>query len=269
MAKELANAIAQRFIARTDAKAIQTSRGYMPDRNLKNELVPWNGQALLDHLSGKCTYGHYLLNKSSQVKLFCFDIDLNKMGWCPPKPMLDYYEDDRGKGDIDWVASHPREDWREHKRLGRDYYKLEMRTIAEHLSMLISRELEIPTVMAYSGNKGLHVYGFTGLVPASDARAGAQHVLDLAGITLRDRAGNFTPDSYYRVSAPSNVTIEVYPKQDEVGADSFGNLLRLPLGKNIKSPDPTFFVDQRQAHDQLIPHPDPVSLLNSGNPWAD
>jgi len=114
----------------------------------------------------------------------------------------------------------------------------------------------------------LHVYAFTGLISASEARIGAELVLECLGDVHVYKGKNF-----YRTDDPgpgklgSNLSIEIYPKQDETDDKGFGNLMRLPLGRNQKSKDPTFFVDMTSALGSLDPI-DPMYALSDGyQPW--
>lgn len=146
--------------------------------------------------------------------------------------------------------------------------------MAELLSSTIAKELGLQVACAYSGNKGVHVYGFTGTIKSQDARAGALLVMAELG---KKMGGEFVPgDGHYKfdnedpVTGFSNLSIEVYPKQDSMEGKSYGNLMRLPLGVNQKNPkDPCFFLDQTAPHTVLAPHPDPVALLNGKSPWKD
>lgn len=148
--------------------------------------------------------------------------------------------------------------------------------MAEMLSGAVSKELDIPVAVAYSGNKGLHVYGFTGEMSGSQARAGALLAMEAAGQSFSS-TGEFVPSNgknFYQYNSDDpidgfkNLKIELFPKQDSMDGKDLGNLVRLPLGVNKKNPkDPCFFVDQRLPHTELVPHPDPVSLLLSGDPW--
>ena len=80
--------------------------------------------------------------------------------------------------------------------------------------------------------------------------------------------GQFQPDrgkNFYKIvgGAPwaASVSVETFPKQDSLEGKKLGNLLRMPLGRNQKSPDPCFFVDQRAAQTHLDPVEDPLSVL--------
>jgi hypothetical protein len=176
MSDALANQIAKLFIARPDVKAVQVSQGYMPHADRRADegsgYFPWTRQALNEHINGTRSYGHYMLSKDSQVKLFAFDIDLQKEGWVP----LDF---DAAAGDHDFVhVPDLRAAWQNRAHPGRPFIKYQLKSVAHMLAKTVTELLELPCAVAYSGNKGLHVYAFTGLIDAADARVGAQIVMD-------------------------------------------------------------------------------------------
>lgn len=274
MTDDLAALFAKRFIERRDVKAVQTPSGiYMPvtDHNTGARL-PWQMSDLRDHLSGRTTYGHYLLGEGDTCRLFALDIDLEKSGeWLNyPRPTPEQWQNI--PDDWDPVptqhAYNPRESWRDRAHPSRDWTKFKMRSLAERLSSVIQGELGLPTAVAYSGYKGLHVYGFTGSVPASQAHEAAELTLALAGGFKAYRGKHFfkSIDQSPQRGYPG-LSVEMFPKQSSLDGKDLGNLMRLPLGRNQKSNDPTFFVDQRAPLGTLVPHPDPVSLLQSGRPW--
>jgi hypothetical protein len=92
-----------------------------------------------------------------------------------------------------------------------------------------------------------------------------------------DEIKEFAPirgDNFYKHTDQSPTTgfplftIEIYPKQDSIDNKNLGNLMRLPLGRNQKSPDPTFFVDLSAPIEELRPHRNPVEVLTAGySPW--
>lgn len=271
---DLAKLIAEKFIARLDVRSVQVrDGGYRPVQE------PWHGQHIVAHLQGSATYGHYLLNAQSQCKFFAFDCDLRTEGeWVqlPGDDVLAGLDLAHGpNADVALIAqvqrhyANPRTDWRDRAHPGRGWWKYQMRSLGNLLSGAITKELGIPTAVAYSGNKGIHVYGFTGLVPAADARAAAKGVLATLGRFTESKGSNFYSDTSTDWHDNfANFDIEVFPKQDTVEPGHYGNLMRLPLGVNHKNPlDPTFFVDQRVALNQLVPHPDPIGLLREGNSW--
>lgn len=266
VARLLAKMFASKFISRSEVMAVQTPDGeYRPTRNheTKEILEAFSMQALLAHLGKTRTLGHYMTSDSNQVKLFALDVDLEKTGKLP-KGMF-------GGEYIDWQPCNPREFWMSRTQgPGRDVTKYQMRVMANKLARVVQDELGIPVAVAYSGSKGFHVYGFTGLTDAARARKGAQIVLDACGWELT-RGQNFFSyrgdGSDTLLHGMHNFTIEVYPKQDSIDGKDLGNLMRLPLGVNLKSPkDVPFFLDMRTALTQFTPM-DPVEALTTTNPW--
>lgn len=283
MSKELAKLLAQKFIQRRDVKAIQFPNGdYVPDFKMKNpgrHGLGFSMNNLLDHLDGKSTYGHYVLDTDSHARLFVFDIDLQKTGNYVIMPgaydaHADFISNKEWDDSVKVIENvNPRELWKSRKKedaAARDWYKLQMKTLAHKFTSAI---LEVGvlggTAAAYSGNKGIHVYGFTGDLDAKEVREGALLVLDMLNEFEPSRGQNF-----YRhknldpVHGFQNFSIEVFPKQDSLENKSLGNLVRLPLGKNQKSTDPTFFLDLKSPMAVMRPHPDPIELLKSGNPYV-
>lgn len=288
---QLAELIAKRFIARRDAKAIQGSDGaYRPIK------TPFQMSDLVDHIEGRKTYGHYLLDSENQCKFFAFDCDL-VTGDCEKKTRENPNPACCMAGHGNWVqqadlsqipadaftgpdAEHwfannsfihsvrPRDAWQDRSHPGRSWFKFQMRSLAELFSSAIHRQLGIEVLCSYSGHKGFHVYGLTGLMPAAEVREAAKLILASTGRFETAKGDNFYADtSTDWHDNYSNFSIEVFPKQDTVEPGHFGNLLRLPLGRNQKSSDPTFLLDQRGPHIDLIPHADPAALLTGGNPW--
>jgi hypothetical protein len=280
MSDEICNLIARKFIARQDVKAIQFSRGYMPhvaDASRPEETrIPWRRADILAHLDCRHTFGHYLINTDDQCKLFAFDVDLEKEGWLPSKPhpilknpeftdydMDEYYESFAKVDDL-------RSAWQNRAHPGRYHMKLQFHNVAHMLCRAIHDELELPCAAAYSGGKGIHVYAFTGLISAHEAREGARIVLD--------SLGKFEPvsgDIFFKfkdqepLAGYPNVSIEVFPKQDSLTGKNLGNLMRLPLGRNLKNrKDPTFFMDLAAPLAEMKPV-DPVWAMTEGaiNPW--
>lgn len=290
MTRELENLLAKRFIQRSDVKAVQTTDGkYIPDVKFESGKYGhgFNRQSLQDHLNGVHSYGHYLLDEHDLCKLMVFDIDLRdttpKEGQEPPEPgswvNLPWVSDAPNITDEQYEAwcqaytdVNPYLLWRNRRaQAERKWYKYQMRMLAQRICGVIQNELGLDTAAAYSGHKGIHVYGFTGSLPATEVRAGAELVLEILSDFQPVRGRNF-----YRHIDPDPVTgfrnfdVEVFPKQTTLGEKSYGNLVRLPLGKNFKAPkDPTFFLDFSAPMSEFKPHPNPVALLTSGNPFGD
>lgn len=282
--KALAKLIAEKFIARPDVMARQSRFGaYSPVRS------KFTMDALLSHIAGESSFGHYMVDPAtSEVKLFALDIDLEKFS--PRKPHTKYllpFGQDEHADFIDWQECDPRQIWMSRQQgAPRNCIKLQLRTLAGRLVSTIRKLLDIPAIAAYSGSKGIHVYGFTGRVPAAMAREGALIVLKELGYTpasgqdtdWNSQIGNVVfkhglpskdePFKDYNVHDFHQYSVEVFPKQDHVSLQEFGNLMRLPLGVNYKSPrDRAFFIDLRSALVDLKPM-DPIEALTTTNPWA-
>lgn len=283
MSVELAQIMGERFIQRTDVKAIQFSSGaYVPDNfpDLKNpsryQPLGWLGRHILSHIEGRQTYGNYMLDKNNFTKFFAFDIDLEKQGTWVEHPKWEDIASENAEDDNqifdDNTKIHlcnPRELWADRSALGaRAWYKWQMSQLAHMFCRVIKNHLKLPCAAAYSGSKGIHVYGFTGPIPAQEAREGALLVLDILGQFEPLRGENFFRHKEGGVMGFPSFSIEIYPKQNAIdNKDGYGNLMRLPLGRNLKSSDPTFFLDLGAPLAQLRPHPDPVRLLTTGEPY--
>lgn len=266
----LVHGLIAKFVARADAYAIQGNDGQY--RPIKVPLEPSN---LIEHIRGTRTYGHYLIGEGNTAKFFAFDCDLEPMGaWVQQTDMSNIPIDAfTGPDREHWLnagslihPAKPRDDWRNRAHPGRDWFKFQMRSLAQLLSEAITTNLGIPCIAAYSGNKGIHVYGLTGAMPAADVREAARLVLAATGRFVPTKGDNFYQDTSsedWRESF-ANFKIEVFPKQDSVEPGHFGNLLRFPLGRNTKNPkDPTFFLDLSNPSPLMVPHPRPDLLLDS------
>lgn len=288
MSDEIVNLISKKFIARPDVKAIQrVTRDqkviYTPhlDRPISDpeaKRIPWSRDDLNAHLAGDKTFGHYLLNTDDKCKLFVFDIDLAQTGILPRTPRPDLATvTEEGYEAWEKDSFQPVDDlraaWHNRADPARDWMKLQFKLMAHKLAKATVEELEVPCAVAYSGNKGVHVYGFVGdgtPMYADTVREGARNVLDVIG--------EFEPmkgDSFYRtrnqdpITGFPNLEIEIYPKQDSIDGKDLGNLVRLPLGRNLKNAaDPTFFIDMTTGLADMKPL-DPVWALTEGaqNPW--
>lgn len=292
MSKELARLYASKFIQRKDVKAVQLDRDggglrtgdWFPDTRIRRDHsshlpTGWTMDHLLAHLEGTRTYGHYLLDEENNCKLFAFDIDLKTEGTYVKVPDWTEMPDFNGNTveEDAWIEDqvvvtddvNPLELWHTRKKSAleaRNWYKYQMK----HLAYIIASSIEqmgFGTAVAYSGNKGIHVYGFTGTMPAVEVREAAMIALDMSGEFEPVRGKNF-----YRhknedpVHGFSNFSIEIFPKQTSLEGKQMGNLMRLPLGVNHKNPaDPTFFLDMTTPLSQFTPHSDPVKLLSGGS----
>lgn len=312
MNREVAKLFAKLFIARSDVKAQQRSSGeYNPtvDRDSSGtitKMYPFTMPDLLDHIEGRRSYGHYFLNPDNQCKLFAFDVDLDELK--PDKPdsdlVLPFTQDNTtvldeelisglkelrdlmGSKDCeipspgwrDFAPADPRSIWLNRSMVpARNYLKYQMRTLASMLARTIHEEFDMQTAVTYTGTKGIHVYGFTGLMPATEVRAGAEYVLEKLGCFEPHFGSNFFKHKKFeRYDGTGGLehefsnrcfTIEIFPKQTVLKDGGFGNLMRLPLGKNLKNPnDPTFFVDMRTPLTELKPR-DALEALTAKDQW--
>jgi hypothetical protein len=282
----LTSLIARRFIARPDAVAIQQPDGSW--RPLRRKiagaehqdwpLTPWSKDLLEKQVDGG-SYGHYLVNRNNQCKLFAFDVDLRNTGTWVDRPgeeqlekILDAFPDDRARQDQEYeklsnrfLECNPRELWQNKKHLSRQYFLDQMYVLVSMLASRIHKELDIPVAAAYSGYKGFHVYGFTGIIEASTAAE--------LGLAVLESFNAFTPtkgNNYFvhNDTDLANFSIELYPKQSEIRDDGFGNLMALPLGVNLKAPKSRrFFLDLRAAKFKALDVESVPALLDEGNPW--
>lgn len=259
MSKDLAKVISKMFISRADVKAIQRTNGdYNPVRE------PWKMDDILAHLDGSKTYGHYVVSKDDTAKLFCFDVDLEKAGFLPDE--IVFHASEAESYNNFQPALGLREEWLNRKSTYRTFMKRNFHYAAHKLAKGIMDTLDIPVAVAYTGSKGVHIYGFTGPMLAGDIRIGAQLVLDDLGCFEPSRGEHMFKHRDKQNEYWQNLNIEIYPKQDSLESKDLGNLLRLPLGRNLKSTDPTFFVDMTGPMNSLNPT-DAITALTSGNPF--
>jgi len=244
----LEDLIAKLFIARPDVKAIQQPGGeYFTHTRGPREnptYIPWSRSELTAHLAGTSTFGHYLLSTDNKCKFFAFDVDLDKVGTLPTLPMDNVNSDEDAQA---WVSSfragsNPREAWKDRAHPARPFLKGALMQAAIKLEREISK-LGIPALTVYSGNKGIHVYGFLGLMEAGLVRQAGFLVMEALGCVqvkgdIFWKFGQSLEDDLNDL-----LTIELFPKQDELDEGRFGNLMRVPLGRNLKSADPTFIID--------------------------
>ncbi len=219
--EQVATLLARRFICRRDVKAVQDpGGGYHPERE------PWQMADLIAHLKGDRTYGHYLLNSDDTTKLFAFDADVDK-------EFLD--------------------DWHD----GNEDLRREMHSLAVLLSAETDDMSDLTPLAAFSGNKGVHVYGlFEGPMPAGEVRAMAMLILNFTG---------FEPvrgDNFWKHEDFPHITVESFPKQDSLEGKDLGNLMRLPLGVHKKTGKWGMFLDITSREPKAD---DPVGALTGGS----
>jgi len=291
--EDIAALFAKRMIQNRDVKAIQFSNGdYVPDFRMKDTMPEHGGSPetsrhglgftmdhLTAHLTGQQTYGHYLLDSNSNARMFAFDIDLVKENGTyaiPPGPFkFDPSITNQQFDEQYQIFEHlnPRTIWLDRNPAtaipaAREWWKQQMMGLVHRFAGGI-RDLGLPCAAAYSGGKGVHVYGFTGEMPGEEVRAAA----DIVMATL-DEFEPLKGKHFFRHKDMSPITgfrnfdVEVFPKQVDLEDKKMGNLMRLPLGRNQKSQDPTFFLDLKAPAAVMRPHPNPAALLESGDPYA-
>lgn len=300
--KKIAYLLATKFISRRDPAAQQTlDGGYRPLRT-KNPATkevtastPFTMDMILDHLDPakpQTTYGYYLLDDQDKTKMFIIDVDLQKEGYVPSVELPAGATEEQY---LYWRSSFYyvpdlRGVWHDRSHLAaRQYLKKQMRILAGIFAGHIHHYIEVPSAAAYSGNKGVHVYGFTGSIPAAEALELGKIILHAPGYWVPSRGDNFYVDSRTpfdwspnvdRVMRPYDVfsdfdpgtffnfCIEVYPKQETLAGKDLGNLIRLPLGTNQHHPsDPTFFIDLTSAFDEFRPIA-PLQALTALDPYS-
>lgn len=270
---ELIKAIGTRFISRKDVKAEQDKKGawhpvVQDPRDPSSPYVPFSLKDFNDHLTGTRTLGHYVLGTDNTAKFFCFDLDLDPEGFYILDEDPDGDPDDPAEVIAKAVRCNPREEWLNTENpQAQAYFTRTLRTLAEGLAYRATRlHPGLHVAIANSGGKGLHVYGFMSKPePATDVRWVARTILE-------DVPNQFAPvrgDAFWKhktTGAFSNITIEVFPKQDTLSEDGLGNLIRLPLGINRKTGNRGYFVNCKSGYNKL-PEMDALRALSGDLPW--
>lgn len=118
---------------------------------------------------------------------------------------------------------------------------------ARRLVVTITNTIEnLPFVVEYSGGKGYHILLFLDEpMPASQAKAYSESVRDLHSLPKQATKGH--------------PHVECYPKQAKVDASAgvrkYGNLLKIPLGKHLRTHSWSKFVDMDNGWEEgpLLP----------------
>lgn len=225
---------------------------------------------VISHIRGESSVGHYLVGQDGLVRLMAFDIDLFKTH--PVKRPVGHWPMDPASEEDPKIQEFvPREAWANRAHPSRAWTKAQMKAISGQIAARLvdngPNGWDMKCLVAYSGSKGVHVYAFFDEpTPAAEAREGAQILLREIGWSPKSK--NFwVPDNKDPVTGFPNFEIEIYPKQDEVGADRYGNLMRLPLGRNFKSErDTAFFIDFDGPMSDMR-KADPLDALTILNPF--
>lgn len=270
----LAQLILDKYVQRRDVYAVQSSTGaYQP---VEEELTV---DVVQEHLDGRRTIGHYTTDQAELTRVLALDVDLEKEGTWTRYPLPEQFPNLHGEELDRWMASHsqqiayaPREAWLDRTHPSRSFVKYMLRNVGEGLAYGIRTELGLHTAIAYSGHKGIHVYGFTEPVHIAEARAGCELALDAAGPILGGQFELHRGKNFFKLYSGAawgdSFAVETFPKQSSMEGKKYGNLMRLPLGVNRKNPsDPCFFVDRTKAYSRLDPV-DPLIALDKEKAWS-
>lgn len=235
----MVDAIAKRFIARPDVVAVHHASGAYTPREMM-----FSRKAILDHVNGVRSYGHYLLDTESNCKLFAYDLDLRKKGTACEVNVLPTGPQ------VLWNTKqecNPREEWANPESPLRMHLAMQLRGLAEGIAWRARRAYGFDTIISYSGGKGMHVYVLCGKRPAADARGMSIALLETwrYGDTAEPMFRRLRGDVFWEHVKPDYncVDVEMFPKQDSVAPGEYGNLMRLPLGVHAASKRRAFFVD--------------------------
>lgn len=271
----LANQFAKLFISRPDVKAFQR-----PDGSWYPVRAKITREDLVRHIQGESSMGHYLCSTANTVKFFAFDIDLEE---AKPEKSL-YYPmpisiDPTYSEWNYWRDGNPRNAWTnpDIAQYTEEFLIYQMRTMAHILATTAEEMLGYPTLVSYSGHKGLHVYVLCGPTEAGTARELAKMVLDQTDRFELLRGANFFKHRVKfgdPVQDMPQLSVEIFPKQDTVDdkTEKLGNLMRLPLGWNAKTDRSVvhyrpMFLDVRHRMNALVRR-DPLELLTVTDQWA-
>lgn len=278
--REIAAQIGKLFVHRRDVKAVQHRITGAYARSYSKITM----SDVTSHIRGESSIGHYLVGTDGLVKLFAFDIDLIKTN--KVRPVGYWPEDPANEAEPRIQEFIPRDAWADRAHPSRGWTKFQMMLLATKLASVVRGDWNLRCLVAYSGSKGVHVYAFLPEpTPASEAREAGQMIMESIGWVPK-RAGNNpaggVADSYNPQAGPRNFwvcpdldpvvgfpnfEIEVYPKQDEVRAGGFGNLMRLPLGRNYKAErDQAFIIDCRTPLGVMRPVKNVLQALHNLDP---
>ena len=225
--RDIAPLMNKRLLSRLTAYAIQRAdgKGY---KRVTPSGGTMKGRVLIEHIEGETSIGHYLIDPdTNRTKLFAFDID-----------------PDDGEPRERALEQDP-EIWHE------------MLVLAQGLAQWTNRVVGTRSMVSYGGGKGVHVLcPIKGGFAAEDAVKAAEAIMHKAGFAVHSGA-NFWKSSSYPL-----LTLEVFPKQVDVDADGFGNLMRLPLGFNARYHREAYFVPRDVT--ALGFKDDPIETLTYG-----
>ena len=133
----------------------------------------------------------------------------------------------------------------------------------------VKQKIKVTPAMAFSGSKGIHVYGWF-----DRGRTKADIAIELGGLTLDTfqnlgikfeavgRSATFRNECTFPA-----IDVEIYPKQRTVQDKQYGNLMRLPLGRNLKTNGQSIFLENLKFDGdeyRFLPMMDPLQALERG-----
>ena len=227
----------QLLIVRDDQYSIEMSKSWVVARDRQNHDLPLTDETLEQHFFSDRCVGAYMLRPDSTVKFLAFDVDVQKTGrFYPIRDGQPYAEFDLGNPGIAnleavmWDEDHPAYRW----------IWLVLNITVLEIATQCKKILGLRSMVVITGG-GAHV-----LVPfgdnevlAADARAMGDEVVAATNIFEQKSAAFWTLAGYVKKEHP--VEVEVFPKQDQIREDGYGNLIRLPLGKHRRTGRRSFF----------------------------
>jgi hypothetical protein len=267
--RTLVGLLGKRFVQRKDVKSWQQENGvWLPDRS------PMTMADFEAHLAGTKTMGHYLLDHEGNCKLFAFDLDLVKharacvdttcKGCAVMFPAMELSKsgNPQTRTDVAPYMGIPRDLWRGDDQEVKRSLFIQLNCLAQGLALRTHKMTGLPVAIATSGGKGLHVYCFTGSMPAVYVRQVAHGILEEATVYEKFRGDNFWRHQFaYEV-----LDIEVFPKQDTLNGKDLGNLMALPLGIHRLTKKPKAFLSMKGRLDKMMKM-DPEHALSGDLPW--
>lgn len=281
--REIAAAIGKLFVQRRDVKAVQNELTGVWARS----KTPIKMGDVVDHVLGKKSIGHYLIDPETDLcRVFALDIDIvdSKMETLKEhtdpekraKYVPQYFPLNPSGPTYQLTEYNPRTAWYDRAHPARLWTKRALSIVAAEIAVVIMNDLGLPCLVSYSGSKGIHVYavlhqdhGGPGPIPADDAREGAILALEKTGMFIPGKGKNFYKAiDQDPVRGFPQLEVEVFPKQGAVGPGGYGNLMRLPLGRNFKSErDKSFFMDFSKYPFDFAPL-DPLTAIQRCNPFV-
>lgn len=268
LVKRTAKLMGELLIARRDAKAVEGNGGWFPVREpcqnheprkrcpTCNDMptLPFTLKDFHDHLLGERCLGTYLLDTDDNVKFFAVDIDLKPDGaqWWPIQDEIwDESLSDAQLGEkitcgelsLETETGNLEVALHDPGHTGHRWARFLLVDRIEVVHDAVEKVLGLRPLCVITGGGGHVIVPLGSLTPARDARAMATEVMERTAMT------NIKGDStFWGTEGNPSYECEVFPKQDTLSksGQSFGNLIRLPLGWHRAARMRTFFMDPTQ-----------------------